>query len=118
VSVCKAVYIVANANNINGLANAHGLIVRNVKVADLQSATDGRGEITDSTARAGYKVTSTSVTVSGQYEQFTQFLQTLESNLYLADVNSLSIKADGKAGTGGGASKYEFTLDILTYSLR
>lgn len=107
------------ANNINGLGNAHGLVVRSVKVSPQMAGGEGRGEIMDA-SKSPYKVISTGVVLAGRYDQFIQFLQTLEVNLHLADVNTLSIKNESKAGPGGGAGsdRYEFTLDILTYSLR
>ncbi len=104
---------VAMLNDLGALVSASGLKVVEYKVSKPDSSN--RENIVSDSDKM-YTTSSISLKVSGQYNQFINFLTSIESNLSLLDIVSLSIKQG--AEKVGASPPMDYTLEANTYSLR
>ncbi len=98
---------------VNALASPRNLEVRNVSVTGDKPESQN-GAIIDPVTNAPYKTTNVTVTLIGQYEQFTGFVRDLESSTRLSDITAVTVKPNTKVSEG---ESFEFTLNFKTYSL-
>ncbi len=99
------------AKYVSGSAAKYGMAVKDVKITYLDIDT---GQEVATSAESSYKTMSVGFSVKGTYDQFTKMLKDLESGLYLVDVTSLTLSSDAKTS---GASTYNYTVEVHTYSL-
>ena len=101
------------ANNISAVALKSGLTIKQVKITSETPSSNG-GEVILSEEVKPYKTYTISFSTSGQYSQFSQFLKDLESNIYLNDLDSMTVgpSSDDKA------NKLDFGLVLKVYSLQ
>ncbi len=90
---------------INRIARQYNLVLQNVQVED--AANDPQTQKRE--AQKDYRSIAIDFTVSGGYNDFTDFMRHLERSLRLIDVDELTFKADNKTGL------YKFTMRIRTY---
>lgn len=105
---------VAIANDINTVAGHSGFIIQAFKVSEPQ--VDTRERVIGQTAGSTYKTHLVSFKVKGQYAQFIRFLRELETNAFLADVQTISAVPDPTSKDGG--DMYEYSISFASYSLR
>lgn len=102
------------ANDISAMASRNGLIIKDFKIDP--SRTEDRTLMINQIKNNPYGTTVATIRLNGQYSQFVNFLNDLESNLRLVDVTKLSIKTIG--GQKSTDNSLEYTLEINTYSLK
>ncbi len=104
--------------DLDNMATARGMALRNVKVGDSTAAAKAPA----ATAAGGkpalgpdtnpWGSIQLSFTVSGTYDNFVSYLQDIEHSLRIVDVSALSVKA-----TASG-SVYDYDITLRTYWLK
>lgn len=99
-------------NDLNNLAVQNGLSVKNMKYTELGAGDSG---VIDGTLPP-FKTYIVQLSVKGPFLQFIKFLNALETNIRLIDVNTLSIRyaKDEKATVDSS----EYSLEVNVYALR
>lgn len=101
------------ANDINNLALRYGLSVDSFKENKVDP--NSRDATISEPGPAGpYKTSTVTISMKGSYEQFIRFLQDVETNLQLTDINSISIRSSDREKTAG----LSYTIDMNAYSLK
>jgi Tfp pilus assembly protein PilO len=102
---------------IEAMANAGGMVVKdvNITVVDDKEASKAAaartGAVAQEKAPSNYKTISIDLTATGDYSALKKFLQAIEENMRLIDVDSISFS--GK--TQGSSSLFDFNITLMTY---
>lgn len=99
-------------NDLSTNAAQYGLAVTNYKAENNSS---NNSAVTDTTVVEPYKKTNLTFTLKGQYTQFVEFLETIESSLRLIDIVQLGIKGGSSTGP---ITPLEYTIHATVYSLK
>jgi Tfp pilus assembly protein PilO len=93
---------------LDNLASRNGLALQNAKVADDIKT----GAASTAPANDPYEKLKLEFTLVGTYNNFTQFMKSMEGSLRLIDINKVSfVASDDK-------QNYQFTVGITTYWLK
>lgn len=103
----KSVNTVDLLVQINGIGQASGLILDDVKVTTEQS-NRGRGNTSNI---SGLNTVVFDFGVTGSYSAFRQFLSDLEKNLRLVDISAISFNSVE-------AGSYNYNVELKTYWLK
>jgi Tfp pilus assembly protein PilO len=113
------------ANDLTALAAKDSVSIKDFKTNDMADTTStqrGIGAVAAVTAPASlYKTHVVTIGVTGDFQQFIQFVSDLETSLRLLDVTSLGITSNGSAVSAPGAPKssaLQYTISLQTYSLQ
>jgi Tfp pilus assembly protein PilO len=124
--------------DVNSIASTYGMSVKGLKVVNSVSGTQTKSVSTQSQdsvtgpqmattgdqstdfGPSGKKYSSASLTftVSGSYENFIQFVKSLEQSLRIVDINSIELKAGTGDTKSGADSVYDFLVSLDTYQLK
>lgn len=102
---------------IEALANAGGIVVKDVNIAVVddkeasKAAAARTGGVAQEKVPSNYKTISIDLTATGDYSALKKFLQAIEENMRLIDVDSISFS--GK--TQGSSSLFDFNITLRTY---
>ena len=96
--------------DINTIAAAHGVTLRNITVVDGASLGATRGNAIGTSEKL-YETIELAFGIRGTYEDFRLFVEDLEKNVRLVDPVSLSF-----AAPQGGA--YDIAMTVRTYRLK
>ena len=103
------------ATDINSIASAYGMAIKSLQISATKGDSQvGQEAVNVSVPMNSYKTWNLNFTMTGSYDQFIAFLRDVESNVRLADVSSLTIKAPQKV-VGGDA--LEYAVELHMYSL-
>ena len=91
-------------NQINGIAVQSGITVKSINGRELAINPS------DSSFIGGKGTVRMNLTVSGSYEGFRAFLDKLESNVRIFDVNSISLDK-----SGNNSDNFDFNLEVDAY---
>ncbi len=94
-------------NDLNGIAEDYGMVVRN---ATVSFSKDTSGDIVID--EKAYGVVSVQFAVSGEYQTFLSFLRKLEQSLRVVDVVNVSFSSEGND------TFYEYLVSLKTYWLQ
>lgn len=94
--------------DINNIARASGMSIRNVKIK-TEEGQSGREVIADSGQKRG--AVTLGFSVSGAYSNFGDFLQRLARSLRLVDVMSVSFGSNER-------NFYDYNVELQTYWLK
>jgi len=107
-------------NQLYGLASANTINIQSVGVSlQAVAATPTEAPVTDQieSAAEGASITeplgtiSFSLTATGSYENFQAFLQSLETNIRLFDVQAISLASNGASNQ----DNFTYSLTVVTY---
>lgn len=96
--------------DINNIARASGMTIKNVKIKTEEGEEDGAAVIND-TGTDPKGVVVLSFSVSGSYLNFQQFLLDLSHSLRLVDIDSVTFGSNDKG-------IYDYSVAIRTYWLK
>jgi Tfp pilus assembly protein PilO len=99
------------ARDMSGIAAQSGIPLRGIKI-NSANKEEVPGAIVLQANKDPYRTAEVSFSVSGSYDQFMRFLNTMETSLRLVDVTSVSVKGSEKA------SVYDYAITLNSYSLR
>lgn len=104
-------------NNINSVALRNGMVIKDFKANNSNSAqTADRGSPDRTVVATNYITNSVTLSVFGRYSSFQKFLLDLESSLNLVDIVSLTMNPEN---TGKGTDdSFSYALTLQTYSLK
>jgi Tfp pilus assembly protein PilO len=97
--------------DINNIASRHGLTLQNITLAD-DTSKSSKGPLGPSTEK--YSKVTLRFGVSGSYESFRSFLEDVERNLRLVDVDTIGFASKWSEGS---KSEYDFGVVLATYRL-
>jgi Tfp pilus assembly protein PilO len=105
--------------DLDNLAGRFGMSVQNVNISTPGSNGASSGSVVGSIATEAqpYSALTIQFTTSGTYEQFSQFLDALQSSLRLVDLESLDMSAGGAGGSLADPT-FAYSLTVQTYWLR
>jgi Tfp pilus assembly protein PilO len=96
--------------DINNIAKASGMTIKNVKIKTEEGKEDGAAVLSaDSAEPKGVVILSFGV--SGSYLNFQQFLSDLSNSLRLVDIDSVTFSSNDKG-------IYDYAVSIRTYWLK
>ncbi len=103
--------------DLDNLARSHNLALQNVVISNPASKS-GDPSVIGAIGKGGQKYDSLTLKfgTQGKYEDFSQFLQDLESSLRVVDLVSLNLSQD--RSVTGSTPAFRFDLTIRTYWLR
>ena len=106
---------VANAlAQIYGIAGSNNVSVQNLSISTNQgqtaSGSSGQGGIVKPAGTLSF-----SLSLTGSYENFKNFLRALESNIRIFDVKQVSFQAANTSGGKGVADLFTYNLSVDTY---
>ncbi len=106
------------ANTISSLAAKYGMSLSefSANLPVTQERTDENSTDTTNDNKL-YKTETIKLKLKGQFGQFTNFLNDLESSLHLMDIKNIVISANS-GGKNPSDLNMEYDLDINTYSLK
>jgi Tfp pilus assembly protein PilO len=114
--------------DLDNLAGKYGMSLQNVDISAPADAQGGTVVSAISSASQPWDSLNLQFTTRGTYEEFKQFLASLESSLRLVDLLTLTIAPSGTTGaiggttgatgTSGGEQVYTYSMTLQTYWLR
>ena len=102
--------------DLDNLAGRSGMALQNVNISTPGSSQASSVVGSIASAAEPYDSLTLQFTTHGTYEQFTQFLASLQSSLRLVDLVTLNISGGGAPGTQD--PQYTYTMTVQTYWLR
>ncbi|TSC70387.1 MAG: hypothetical protein CEO12_411 [Parcubacteria group bacterium Gr01-1014_46] len=99
-------------NNLSVIGAQHGIIIKEFRAVDTSS---NNSDVVSNTG-SPYKTNTITMRLTGQYNQFINYLWNVESGLSLIDVTNLIIRSSSEGGKG--PALMDFTLEAKVYSLR
>ena len=99
---------------LEALSSQNGLILSSVGFFSEENAVSVAGQT--AAAASAAKEMKISLVLAGDFPEFRNFLQAAEKNLRLLDLVSASFSSE--QGTGEGAWRDEFNVDLKTYYLK
>lgn len=110
--------VILLANDLNFLAGKNSVAIKDFKNNDQTPAgIDG----IDDSGSVIYKSHNVSISVTGDFPQFMQFIRDIESSLQLMDVTNINIKAvtgETVANSKAKLGSLTYSVEIQTYSLQ
>jgi len=113
---------------IEKIANLHGMPIGDInfdtKNLEGKNTTTTTGDVvvaeSDPQDNLPYGIFPMEFTIEGRYNTFVEFLNDLEHNLRLVDIQSISFNVPDSSVTGGStdSSIYSYTLKVKTYWLK
>lgn len=102
--------------DLNSIAANHGFSLRNIRAAASSASTGSGTIVTQRSSASGISnptldTVTVSFSVTAPYQQFVEFMRSLEANLRIMDLTKLTVAAN----TGG---TYDFSVELQTYWLR
>ncbi len=101
-------------NNLSVVGERYGVVIKDFKLSENDPNNQ---DVTGASHIGSHKTTGVTMHLSGNYDQFLNFLEDVEYSLSLIDVVSLNI-IPGPLSKTGQAGVMEFALEANTYSLR
>jgi Tfp pilus assembly protein PilO len=99
---------------LEALSSQNGLILSSVGFSSEENAVSAAGQT--AAAASAAKEMKISLVLAGGFPEFRNFLQAAEKNLRLLDLVSANFSSE--QGTGEGAWRDEFNVDLKTYYLK
>jgi Tfp pilus assembly protein PilO len=102
---------------IEALANAGGMVVNDINIIVIDEKETSKaeavrsGEAVQEKAPVDYKVVTVDLMMSGDYSAVKKFLQAIEDNMRLIDVESILLSTR----TQGIGSLFDFNVVLKTY---
>lgn len=102
---------------LEALANAGGMVISDTKISTLEAKKTSKAE-TATTGEAAqektadYKTVTIGLVMSGDYSSMKNFLQVVEKNMRLIDVDSIIFSGQSEGGT---KSLFDFDIVLKTY---
>ena len=102
---------------LEALAKAGGMMISDIKIASVETKSSSRADtaggegVVQKQASVNYQVIAITLVVKGDYAAFKNFLQAIETNIRLVDLES----ADFNATSEGAASLFDFNVVLKTY---
>lgn len=106
------------ANDLNFIATKNSVVIKDFKNNDQ---TPGGIDGTDESGNVVYRSHNISVSVTGDFPQFMQFIKDIESSLQLMDITNISIKSLTGETTANSKVKpgsLTYSIEFQTYSLQ
>ena len=106
--------------DLDNLAGHYGFGLANVTIQnpnDDTTATQKKIGVVGGSSQAHDSLTLR-FTVRGTYQNFTRFLEDLESSLRIVDIEQLSISPDSTNAVKGAEPQYRFDIGLRTYWLK
>ena len=104
--------------DLDNLAGTYGMSLQNVDISAPQDAQGGSVVSAISSASQPWDSLTLQFTTRGTYDEFKQFLTSLESSLRLVDLLTLTIAPAGSTSGTGGTPLYTYSMTLQTYWLR
>lgn len=101
-------------NDLSSVASQYGLSVTEYK-AENELMNNSAVSESDGAVSETFKKTHIIFNLKGQYAQFVEFLETIESSLRIVDIVQLGIKGGSSSGP---ATSLEYTIHATVYSLK
>ncbi|HTR18698.1 MAG TPA: type 4a pilus biogenesis protein PilO [Candidatus Paceibacterota bacterium] len=101
--------------DLDNLAGKYGMALQNVDISAPQDAQNGTVVSAIASASQPWDSLTLQFTTRGTYDEFKQFLTSLESSLRLVDLLTLTI---APGGSTGGDPVYTYSVTLQTYWLR
>lgn len=100
---------------LNGLAVLNNLTVQSIGISDSPAKAERLSSSNSSKSRASFakpfNKISFAVSASGNYEDMKRFLENLETNLRLFDIESMNVNPQSRPGQ----SQYQYSIRVMAY---
>lgn len=112
---------------IEKIAAPYGMVLKDVKYdtssAEEKPAAGGQQALQPAASRKDYGTWELQFSTTGTYNNFLNFLKSLEKNLRIVDIVSIKFSSVANQGTGGqisagGTQQYKYDFKIKTYWLK
>lgn len=107
---------------IEALANDGGVVLKDVVItASSEDKTTSKaqeirtGDVSQEKIPTDYKSININLKLTTSYESFKNFLKTIENNLRLVDIDSISFSSQAKDNTKEGGNTFDFDIMLKTY---
>lgn len=105
--------------DLDNLAGKYGMSLQNVNISVPSDAQNGSVVGAIANAAQPWDSLTLQFTTRGTYDEFKQFLTSLESSLRLVDLVTLTLASSGTTGANGtGTAVYTYSMTLQTYWLR
>jgi len=105
--------------DLDNLAGKYGMSLQNVDISVPSDAQNGSVVSAIANAAQPWDSLTLQFTTRGTYDEFKQFLTSLESSLRLVDLVMLTLAPSGTTGGNGtGTPVYTYSMTLQTYWLR
>ena len=108
---------------IEKLASPYGMVLKDVKYDAAQkesTVSPGiiQGEIINQNLRKDYGIWNLEFSTEGSYGNFINFVKSIENNLRIVDVVSVSFSSGSSSGSGALSDVYKYGFRVKTYWLK